>query len=239
MSRPIGMPDDYHPAAMLMVWDAQAGQYVLADLGEPRCVARWKFDGFALSYGWHSQGDLCWRPAPHRVGDAWFCDWHFKIALEWRRERQQAEIAEDHREKMRLARERSAETRRLNIERLKAEEEAAAALSVVYYVQRESDGLIKIGTTRRLGSRMAAIRSEHGPVELLLTHSGAHKREQEIHDLFAEFRAEGEWFQPDPQLRQWIRDLRDRSYAINDKLKTFPERMRRAYLRGLIDEQAS
>jgi Meiotically up-regulated gene 113 len=89
-----------------------------------------------------------------------------------------------------------------------AAEIGRAGCSLVYYLQRVSDGLIKIGTSRTLISRFAALRSEHGPLLLMAAHRGAHKEEHAIHDYFAELRAGGEWFRPDVALLEHILKVR-------------------------------
>ena len=70
------------------------------------------------------------------------------------------------------------------------------APDLVYNLQRSSDGLIKIGTSRTLVSRFAALRRDYGPLLLMATHRGAHKEEHTIHDYFAALRTEGEWVPP-------------------------------------------
>lgn len=89
-----------------------------------------------------------------------------------------------------------------------AAETGRAECSLVYYLQRASDGLIKIGTSRTLPSRFAALRSEHGQVLPMAAHRGAHKEEHTIHGYFAALRAEGEWFRPDVALPGHILKVR-------------------------------
>jgi hypothetical protein len=42
---------------------------------------------------------------------------------------------------------------------------------LVYYFRR-ADGLIKIGNTGNLEQRLSAFRTVHGPLQIMLTHSG-------------------------------------------------------------------
>jgi hypothetical protein len=76
--------------------------------------------------------------------------------------------------------------------------------SLVYYAQRESDSLIKIGTSRTIVTRWAALKSEHGSLTLMAAHQGAHREEHMIHDAFATLRVEGEWFRPELPLIEHI-----------------------------------
>jgi hypothetical protein len=71
--------------------------------------------------------------------------------------------------------------------------------SDVYYVQR-SDGLIKIGYSSQLGSRLGSLRLAHGPLTLLATHKGGRPAEDAQHEQFREHRVVGEWFRPVPEL---------------------------------------
>jgi hypothetical protein len=81
---------------------------------------------------------------------------------------------------------------------------ARAEGSLVYYIQRESDSLIKIGTSRTIAGRWAALKSEHGPILLMAAHQGAHREERIVHDAFAALRVEGEWFRPELPLIEHI-----------------------------------
>jgi hypothetical protein len=73
---------------------------------------------------------------------------------------------------------------------------------VVYFARRMSDGMIKVGTSRNVLSRMAWLAEEVGPVELLAVERGAFRDEREWHDQFRTWRfrdASGhlsEWFVP-------------------------------------------
>lgn len=88
----------------------------------------------------------------------------------------------------------------LRIARVRAERDARARKATVYYVRR-TDGLIKIGYTgRELRVRLYGLRREHGPLEVLTTHSGGYDAEQANHRRFAALRVTGEWFRPEPEL---------------------------------------
>jgi len=85
-----------------------------------------------------------------------------------------------------------------------AAEIGRTATSLIYYARRETDSLIKIGTSRTVTSRFAALEREHGPLTLMALHQGAHKEEHAIHRLFAELRMEREWFRPELPLMEFI-----------------------------------
>jgi len=192
--------------AVLVVWNPDTGQYEPADPLEPRCTAVWASSGFRVGV-YHGAGDICGRPAEHNIGDLGVCEHHYKRAQAWRTDHAHRTITALDRKQRELARERAAEAKQLALDEINAREAAEAALSVVYYVQRESDDLIKIGTTRRMKTRLITLRGEHGPINLLLTHSGAHRREHDIHAIFADLRVEGEWFQPGAELLRWIKRI--------------------------------
>jgi hypothetical protein len=90
---------------------------------------------------------------------------------------------------------------------------------LIYYVRRESDDLIKIGTSRVFRSRLTALRAEHGPLRVLLTHAGSYERENLQHARFAHLWAEGEWFRPGRQLCEWILETRAHGENIATALR--------------------
>lgn len=69
------------------------------------------------------------------------------------------------------------------------------------YFLAAPDGLIKIGYSAKLHSRLRAIKNT-SPVALTLLASipGSKATEQQFHNRFASSRAHGEWFQPSPDL---------------------------------------
>jgi hypothetical protein len=88
--------------------------------------------------------------------------------------------------------------------------------SLVYYVRRERDGLIKVGTSRVFASRFADLSREHGPLLIMAAHRGARREEAAVHRYFKALRAEGEWFRPELPLLEHILKVRaataERSY---------------------------
>lgn len=69
----------------------------------------------------------------------------------------------------------------------------------VYFAERE--GLIKIGYSRSVPSRMSALGAK-----LIGAVPGDKTIESELHARFAHLRMNGEWFKPDEALLSYIRD---------------------------------
>lgn len=73
----------------------------------------------------------------------------------------------------------------------------------LYFIR--SGGLIKIGITQNIQSRMSAIKvSSAHPVELLKLISGGRMLEAELHDKFHHLRVHGEWFLETSELIKFI-----------------------------------
>lgn len=73
---------------------------------------------------------------------------------------------------------------------------------VVYFGAR--DGLIKIGTSTQLNVRASVL-----GIGVLATEPGGYRRENELHRKFAHLRIteRGEWFEPGPELLDYIESL--------------------------------
>lgn len=187
------------------------------------CVARW-----AQNRSGRMAGQMCGEPAGFKFADVRLCGYHFERAEKWAEatpERKlQAELdrAEAihkanirrsraaHREELRREREEAAQKIELDRERIHAMEAARSEFSVVYYVQRVSDDLIKIGTSRNVTNRLITIRREFGELRLLATHGGSHRQESTLHGRFADLRVtpRGEWFRPGLDLLEHIVEIR-------------------------------
>lgn len=102
-------------------------------------------------------------------------------------------------------------------ERAAREAEAAQRECWVYYIR--CGRLIKIGMTTNLASRFSSLR----PNEVLAIEEGGGKREEEMHQRFAELRAGGEYFHPGPALQQHILALREELGAPNWTVSIVPD----------------
>lgn len=77
-----------------------------------------------------------------------------------------------------------------------------------YFVQCAATGLIKIGGTKNLDRRMAALRSgSPTPLALLGTVAHVDWPEAVLHRRFADAREHGEWFRPVEPLLQFIAEV--------------------------------
>ena len=77
---------------------------------------------------------------------------------------------------------------------------------VVYFIQAEEGGPIKIGYTNNLARRLYALRTGHpSRLRVLATIAGDRATEQTTHSAFSEERINGsEWFRPSSRLLSYI-----------------------------------
>jgi outer membrane protein assembly factor BamB len=84
--------------------------------------------------------------------------------------------------------------------KLREMQRAVAGSHVVYFIQR-ADGLVKIGFTTDLSTRLSAHAGAQGPIVLLGLRAGGRLVEGELHRKFRNHLAEArEWFYPVPQV---------------------------------------
>jgi hypothetical protein len=187
-----------HPPLIALFDDAK-GTYAIAE--GVTCVARWASTG-----GRHGKGDLCGDEATVTVAGVDLCPHHADRLQNWR----YFEYPEEHvRKKTDRVREADREYEQALDESERHREKALAARSVVYYIRRTSDGAVKIGTSTKFSSRMSQLRSEHGELQVLLTHSGMRAEELAMHHQFHMYRiGRSEWFAPAKELLTWISDRR-------------------------------
>lgn len=193
----------YPHRAKLMAYDPASGEYIPKE--SYYCVARWdrRSDG-------HAADDICGAPATEKVAGIDLCSRHFDRLSAWG---YWVLPQREHEAKRRALRE-SAKTLRREIAAAEAEAERIreaerARYSVVYFIRRTSDGMIKIGTTAAFDNRMQALRGEFGEIQVLWTQSGGRPLERKMHDQFAVYRIEGsEWFRPTRTLLEWIHHQR-------------------------------
>lgn len=176
---------------VIAVWDPDAGGYVQASADV--CVARWSTD---------HPGILCGQEVFRRVGGASFCAHHYDRVLD-----SHASIVrqEDRESGWSLDGLQDAPDPGWPIDARQWEPDAA---EVVYYIQRKSDGLIKIGTSGEFRVRLTHLRAVHGTLRILLTHRGGRDFEDRMHSKFHHLRVRGEWFSPESALADWILEVR-------------------------------
>ena len=89
---------------------------------------------------------------------------------------------------------------------------------VTYFIQRGTDGPIKIGRTNSVSRRLQALQTSCA--ETLSLRGWIHGDvESEMHELFSQFRMNGEWFRPDESILSFIEmrasvDARDTVAAV-------------------------
>ena len=75
----------------------------------------------------------------------------------------------------------------------------------IYFAQSGKNGPIKIGLSEHPTKRMADLnRGSSEPVRLLGTRRGDHSEEKFFHKLFKDYKLNGEWFEPVPELLAYI-----------------------------------
>jgi hypothetical protein len=80
---------------------------------------------------------------------------------------------------------------------------------VIYFLRHTKTGLIKIGTTNNLDTRMYFLRKQYGELELLGLIAGYENEENELHTQFRELNVRRaltgrEWFKPAKELIAYI-----------------------------------
>lgn len=80
----------------------------------------------------------------------------------------------------------------------------------VYFIQAKNNGLIKIGFTSNLKSRLSDLSSMSPvPLELLAFTDGDYNLERELHTTFSNYRSHGEWFHPSDELMNFIESTKE------------------------------
>lgn len=74
----------------------------------------------------------------------------------------------------------------------------------VYFISKPANGLIKIGCTADLATRLGQLQSKYGPLEVLTHVPGYMGVEQQMHEKFGKLRFRNEWFSPAPALLEYI-----------------------------------
>ena len=83
---------------------------------------------------------------------------------------------------------------------------------IVYFLQQDVDGLIKIGyTSGPLRDRLKQFETGNpNRLDLLLILDGGYELEKKLHDRFHEFHERGEWFRPEKELVDFIESERSK-----------------------------
>jgi hypothetical protein len=81
------------------------------------------------------------------------------------------------------------------------------AIAVIYFIQKDVNGPIKIGISTDLKSRLATLQTAcHEPLSVLGTMKGSYRFEAMLHQKFLKYRIRGEWFQPSEEITTYIAD---------------------------------
>jgi hypothetical protein len=196
---------------VLFVWDEDKQEYAPAT--GPVCTARWASGGYS-----HAAGDICGEEPWRQVGDVWLCSHHYVRAQDWvwdaareqhlTNEREREALDEERKQWERVLANREQKRQAAAIQRRVQQREAT---SLVYYIRRTSDGMIKIGFTSDIDKRMTDLQREHGELQLLHTAPGARPEEDALHKRFAAWNYQGEWFHPGRVLMRSIKHEREKN----------------------------
>lgn len=81
-----------------------------------------------------------------------------------------------------------------------------AVQSWVYFIRAGESGPIKIGTAKDPRRRLAGLQTSTAvPLHILAAMAGDRTAEQRLHQRFQHLRLRGEWFVPEPELLEYIR----------------------------------
>lgn len=80
----------------------------------------------------------------------------------------------------------------------------APRVLVTYFVQREITGLVKIGNTLNMPTRLRALQCG-SPDILRVLRTVRGNRESEFHERFSHLRMHGEWFKASSELLEFIK----------------------------------
>jgi predicted GIY-YIG superfamily endonuclease len=90
---------------------------------------------------------------------------------------------------------------------------------IIYFIQEEPDGAIKIGQTSNISKRLASLQTG-GARQLKVLHSfevsdeRANQEEKHIHHCFRNRRMRGEWFSPCPYMYDYIDYIKKNGYFV-------------------------
>lgn len=76
---------------------------------------------------------------------------------------------------------------------------------MIYFIQAGNDGPIKIGKTNNIKQRLAELQTgSPAKLKLLATFNGGQSIEIGLHNHFAKYRIDGEWFDPHPDILKCV-----------------------------------
>jgi len=79
---------------------------------------------------------------------------------------------------------------------------------VIYFIQQENDGAIKIGISNNFKKRLRQLQTGSPyKLNILTIINGDEELEKQLHSKFAEYRLSGEWFKPVEKLVNYINKL--------------------------------
>ena len=115
---------------------------------------------------------------------------------------------------------------------------------MLYFIQRPSDGAIKIGFSNSFKQRMTQLRGEHKEeMRVLGVVKGDREDERMLHAIFVDLNISGEWFRDDEEIRYCMESLEpmpieeamkisaSRRYSISISDEVF------AWLKQQVDEK--
>ncbi len=117
---------------------------------------------------------------------------------------------------------------------------------MIYFIQAGSFGPIKIGFTgsEDANKRIRQLQTAHPEkLECLLTIDGSYKDEQRLHEYFKHLRLQGEWFEPKPELVEFIASKQnmvtvDREYLRWLENQAFKNRPTGKVIRQIVTRKA-
>ncbi len=81
-------------------------------------------------------------------------------------------------------------------------------LAKVYFIQAKGSGLIKIGMSLNVSSRLKALQqASPEKLRILKIIEGGRKKEFELHEKFKNIKSHSEWFQPEEELLEYIGEI--------------------------------
>jgi hypothetical protein len=103
---------------------------------------------------------------------------------------------------------RQKESRLRRRDQIRAGLDPSARATVIYFLQSEHGGSIKIGRSDDLAKRLVGLQtSRPDKLVVLASAPGTLAQESELHAMFAQVREKGEWFSPTPELMAYVKNV--------------------------------